>query len=371
MEQEIIKSQEGAELNLEENEFKPDLSELDMEVAKYSDPRYEEEAMKKLHETVMKIEELAEQSKITLAKIFQEASKEPGLMNKLALVLRRVRDKMTATGSSTHNSLSFITSTIKALEWYRGQIPVHIANFQKGINTLKQKKVEVMATIKIIKHDLKVVNEELKKVREQIKAVGTGTTEQEMEKRELLRAKEQEILNKVQNVETKGNRNLKELEGLNNTTELFLEMKGGYEVLLKQVANLSEDLKRHKKILETIGPSVAEVRKVVVTMDKFTNMVQEYRARDNMEVRLATQAIKEITPAIQNLERPWYNKKTVEVVRKNVKDARKIYKEHWGTDITKLEDYGKDGKPKKNAAPSEPDLPEIDEVESQISKSEE
>lgn len=340
MEQEIkAKPEESKELNLEEVET-TEFSELDTEVAKYSDPRFEEEGRQRLHELAMKIEALAEESKITLGKIFQEAGRETGMMNKLALVLRRLKDKMTATGSSTHNSLSFLSGTIKSLDWYREQIPMHISNFQNGIITLRRKKLEVMETIKLIKARLKVVDDEHTKVKK------LAEKETDPEKKEMLRAKEQEVINRFQNLEIKGNKSLKELENLNNTTELFLEMKGGYEILLKQVSNLSEDLKKHKKILETIGPSVAEVRKVVLTIDKFTNLIGEYRARDNQEVRLATKAIVEITPAIQNMERPWYNKKTVQEVKKNVKDARKVYREHFGHDITKLEEYGPDGQPK-------------------------
>ena len=361
MEQETKVKPEDIELNLEDTEATAGLSEIDMEVAKYSDPMYEEEAKKRLHEISMKIEGLAEESRITLSKIFQEASREKGMMNKLALFLRRLKDKMTATGSSTHNSISFITATIRALDSYKNEIPVHIANFQNGINTMRTKKHEVMNLIKIIKGKLKLINSELEKIKKQLQK------ETDEVKREILRAKEQDIVNRLQNVEIKGNKSLKELEGLNFTTELFLEMKGGYEILLKQVSNLSEDLKKHKRILETIGPSVAEVRRVVLTLDKFTNLVAEYRRRDNEEVRLTTRAIVEITPAIQNMERPWYNEKTVKIVKKNVKDARKVYKDHFGHDITKLEDYDKQGIPKPKPG-TESDLePEVEpEVKDEI-----
>ena len=358
MEQESKVKPESAELNLEDIETTTELSEIDMEVARYSDPMYEEEAKRKLHEISMKIEALAEESRITLASIFQEASKEKGMMNKLAMFLRRLKDKMTATGSSTHNSISFITGTIRALDSYKAEIPVHIASFQNGISTMRAKKHEVINLVKVIKDRIKLVNSELEKIRKQLQK------ETDPEKKEILRAKEQDIVNKLQNVEIRGNRSLKELEGLNNTTELFLEMKGGYEVLLKQVSNLSEDLKKHKRILETIGPSVAEVRRVVLTLDKFTNLVADYRRRDNEEVRLTTRAIVEITPAIQNMERSWYNQKTIKIVKKNVKDARKVYKDHFGTDITKLEDYDKQGVPKPKPG-TESDLePEIkDEIQ--------
>lgn len=344
-----------SELNLEDVEISSESSGLDMEVAKYNDPRYEEEARKRLHELAQKIDALAEESKITLMKIFQEAGREKGMMNKFVHVMRRLKDKMTSTGSSTHNSLSFLTGTIRALDGYREEIPVHIGNFQNGINTLKIKKKEVIELIKLVKVKLKQIDGELTKIKKEMEK------ETDPEKKEILRAKEQEIINKMQNVEIKGNKSLKELEGLNNTTELFLEMKGGYEILLKQVSNLSEDLKKHKKILETIGPSVAEVTKVVQTIDRFTNLIGEYRRRDNEEVKLATKAIVEITPAIQNMERPWYTKKTVQEVKKNVKDATKVYKDHFGHDITKLEDYDKEGNPKiKKPAIINPDA-EIDE----------
>lgn len=348
--------QEEPELNLEDVESSTEFSELDMEVAKYNDPRFEEEARKRLHELVQKIDALAEESKITLLKIFQEAKGERGMLNKFVHIMRRLKDKMTATGSSTHNSLSFLTATIRALDGYREEIPFHISNFQNGIDTLKLKKKEVMETIKLVKAKLKQVNDELAKIKKE------AEKETDLEKREFLRAKEQEVVNKLQNVEIKGNKSLKELENLNNVTELFLEMKGGYEILLKQVSNLSEDLKRHKKVLETIGPSVAEVTRVVRTIDRFTNLIGEYRKRDNEEVKLATKAIVEITPAIQNMERPWYTKKTVQEVRKNVKDARKVYKEHFDTDITKLEEYDEHGNPKvKKKQFVDPDA-DIDEL---------
>ena len=353
MEQEF-KVKPESELNLEDIEVSSESSGLDMEIAKYNDPMYEKEAAKRLHDLAMKIEALAEESKITLMKIFEEAGKERGMMNKFVHVMRRLKDKMTASGSSTHNSLSFLTATIRALDGYKEEIPVHISNFQNGINTLKMKKTEVMEIIKLVKAKLKQINEELTKVRKEMEK------ETDPEKKEMIRAKEQEIVNKLQNVEIKGNKSLKELEGLNNTTELFLEMKGGYEILLKQVSNLSEDLKKHKKILETIGPSVAEVTRVVQTIDKFTNLIGEYRRRDNEEVKLATKAIVEITPAIQNMERPWYTKKTVEEVKNNVKEARKRYKNHFGHDINKLEEYGKDGNPKIRKPVVNPDA-DVDE----------
>ena len=344
MEQEIKAKPEDLALNLEDLE-KTELSELDIGVAKYTDPSYEAEGKKRLHELAMKIEALAKESEITLAKIFQDAAREKGLMNKLASFLRGVKDKMTQTGSSTHNSISFLTATIRVLEGYRQEIPIHISNFQNGINTLKAKKKEVMRLSKIISIKLKAIDVELTKLRKQVQE---ETNEQ---KKEELRAKEQEIVNTFQNIKRKGNKSLKDLENLNNVTELFLEMKGGYEILLEQVANLLTELKRHKKILETIGPATAEVRRVVLTLDKFTNLVSEYRRRDNEEVRLTTRAIVEITPAIANMERSWYNEKTIEIVKKNVKDAKKGFEEHYGTDITKLEDYDSEGNPKNKKKP--------------------
>ena len=323
------------ELNLEESEFKEDVADLDLEVAKYEDPKFTEEAKNRLHELAVKIDALAKESKITLKKILEETGHESGMMNKLAHIITRLKDKFTTDGSSASNSISFLTSTIKALDWYRSQIPIHIGNFQSGINTLKMKKVEVIEKVKTTKKKLAEINKEIEKIRAMVEK------EADAEKKEILRAEQQETINKFQNMEIHGNKSLKELENLNNVTELFLEMKSGYEILLKQVFNLSEELKKHKKILETVGPSVAEVRKVVLTIDKFTTVIGEYRARDNQEVRYATQAIKEITPAIQDLEKPWYNRKTVDQVKANVKDAREIYKKHFGHDITKLEDYEK------------------------------
>lgn len=321
------------ELNLESEGPKEEMSGLDMDVAKYEDPAFEEEGRKRLHELAQKINALAQESKITLSKIMKEAGQETGMLNKIAHVIKRLKDKAMTDGSSAYNSISFLTSTIKALDWYRSQIPVHISNFQSGIDTLGRKKKEVMESIKTIKKEVKRIGQELDKFKMILEK------ETDNEKKEILRVSHQEKLNEFQNIEIKGNKSLKELENLNNTTEMFLEMKGGYEILLKQVYNLSEDLKKHKKILEVVGPSVAEVRKVVLTIDKFTTLIGEYRMRDNQEVRLATQAIKEITPAIQNLERPWFNRKTVDQVKQNVKEATKIYKDHFGTDITKLEDY--------------------------------
>lgn len=342
MEQETKTKSDETELNLESIDITNESTPLDMEVARYNDPRFEEEGRQRLHDLALKIESLAEESRITLTSIFQETTREKGMMNKLALVLRRLKDKMTTSGSSTHNSLSFITATIRALDSYNQEIPMRISKFQSGITTLKMKKAEVTSTVKAIRAKLKQVTSELEKARKAME------NEADVEKKEILRSKEQEIVNIQQNMEVRGNKSLKELENLNNTTDLFLEMKKAYEILLKQVSNLSEDLKKHKKILETVGPSVAEVRKVVLTLDKFTNLIGEYRRRDNEEVRLTTKAIIEITPAIQNMERSWYNKKTVEQVKENVKKAGKAYKEHFGHDINKLEEYGPDGKIKKS-----------------------
>lgn len=324
------------EINLEGEDTK-EVSELDLEIAEFDDPKYGEEAKKRLHDIATKIDSLAQESRITLKKVLEEAGQEKGIMNKFAHFIKRMKDKATTDGSSAYNSVSFLTNTIKALTWYTEQIPVHISKFQSGINTLGKKKIEVTEVVKTIKGKIKEIDKELTTMKIKIEK------ETDLEKKEILRSEQQEIINKFQNTEIKGNKSLKDLQNLNNTTEMFLEMKGGYEILLKQVYNLTEELSKHKKILEVIGPSVAEVRKVVLTIDKFTSTIGEYRARDNQEVKLATKAIKEITPAIQDLERPWYDQKTIGEVKKNVKEAKEAYRKHFGHDITKLEDYDDNG----------------------------
>lgn len=315
-------------LDLEEaKEEKFELKEL----KSFQDPAKQEEAKRKLADLAAKLNELSKQSEISLKKIHEESKHERGPINKMAHWIKRLKDKALADGSTSYDSINFLSATVGTLKDYEQKIPVHIKEFQTAIDKLKQGQAHATKIMKIAREEFVKLEKEWKEIKKEVEA------ETDKQKKSILKTKEQDVRDALQNAEIKGNKFMKKLENYTYSREMFLGLKSAYETLLQQLGNLEETLTEHLKVLKTVGPSVKEVENVVLSIHRFTQAIDGYRKRDNLAVRYSTRAVKEISPAVQQLENPWYGKKTVEEVKKNAAEAKKVFKEHFGTDIKSLE----------------------------------
>ncbi len=310
-------------------------SKLDTELKLAQDPARQEEAKRRLGELAAKLIQLSKESDITIKKIYEESKQEYGLINKVAHWIKRLKDKAKSDGSTSFESINFLTATVRAINEYQQKIPIYIQEFQITIAKLKLGQVEATKVMKAASDKVKQLSKEWELAK---KAVETET---DIKKKEALKIKEQDLRDAVQNAEIRGNKYMKKLQNYTYTREMFLGLKSAYETLLQQLGDLEEALREHLKILKTVGPSVKEVERVVISISRFTQTVDEYRKRDNLAVRFATAAVKDISPSVQSMHNPWYGKKTAEIVKENAKKAREIYKESFGTNVKTLEELEK------------------------------
>lgn len=328
-----VKEEQAKTLDLEEKETK--VSELNLDIQTIQSKEAIEEGKKRLHEIAEKMDQIMDESRFKLKNLFKDVKAERGLIGKIAVGIKGMQKYFGSMSDRTtmESSLRFLTEVLKALNEYNQEIPGHIENFKSAIKKLETKKTEIIADIKLVQSELKKFELSLK----ELKAKQEKETDET--KKEVLIMEVQKLQNHIQNIRLKGGRSVQDLKNLNLTTELYLSLKGSYEILLRQVYNLTKDLQKHKENLETIGPSVDEVQRIVLTMDKFSRSIDEYRQRDNEIVKLSVKAINEITPAIQDAGKAWFNEKTVADVKEGEKKAKKTYEESFGTDIKKLEEY--------------------------------
>ncbi len=324
------------ELPVLDLEVKDEETKQDRELKSLQDPARQDEAKAKLAEWAAKIEGLSKESAVTLKKIMSESKGEKGMVNKVAHVIKRMKDKFTSDGSTSSDSINFLTATVQTIETYRGSIPIHITEFQQSIVKLRKGQEDAKKIMYKSKADIKDLDKKCADLKKEMESAKSK------EKLEGLKIKDQDLRDALQNAEIQGNKFMNKLQNYTFTREMFLGLKSAYETLLQQLGDLEAMLKEHLKVLKIVGPSMAEVQKVVLALSKFTQTIDGYRVRDNLAIRYTTEAITEMSPAVQSMEKPWFGKKTAEAVVKAAEKAKLVYKNHFGKNIRTLEDREKD-----------------------------
>jgi len=326
MEQEI--KTKTPKLDLEE----PEMEEITLE--DIHDPVNLEESKRRLHELSLKIDEQMRMSKMTVKKLFSEIQQERG-MKKITGVFKHVSEFFSSQfqDSTMENSIKFVRTTLNTFQDYNKEIPKHIQSFQQTLIQLRKLQKDSVAKFNNTKKELKAKIKEHEDIKKKMESTKSDELKEE------LKVQEQEFQNELQNIDLKMRRHSMDLKNANLTADLYLSLKGSYEILLRQVEFFILGLKRHEQNLAIIGPSVSEVQKIVQTFDRFSQAIDEYKKRDNLTVRYSTEAVKMITPTIQDSSKPWFNEKTTKIVEKNRKEAAEITKKAFGPNIPSLEDY--------------------------------